>query len=320
MAYKFKKKHASAFASIIFGALSMFLPTIAYADEGGQNPYPGGLNTIADGIVPPQGESQYYMYNKYTNNYKFTGSDGNRLLPSFGSDALAIVPRYLYTFENKLGPFTVTAGGSITLLNLNIHSGGESGRLFGVTNTNPEIRFGWNNSAHNLFLLAGFDILIPGGSYNPGKLANVSLNYWTFQPNFSVTYFPTSQIELDNANAVHFNTTNPATHYHSGSSIVSDFAVNYYPMFHALPNLFVGGTGYIQRQIQDDTQYGHVVHTVFGQPVSAGFRTNANGIGPQIGLRIMHRGGIILKYTHTFAVQNAAKSDAVWLELSFPVS
>lgn len=319
MNLKHKMKYNLFNKSAFWAACLICLPGFAYADEGGQVPYPGGLNTIGDGFVPPPGESEYYMYNKYTNSYKFTGSNGTRLLPSFGSDAVAVVPRFLYTLDNKLGPFTVTVGGSITFLNLNIHAGDTSGKLFGVTNTNPEIRLGWNNKAHNFFMLLGFDLLIPGGSYNPGKMANVSANYWTFQPNISFTYFPTKQIEIDNADVIHFNTTNPATHYHSGSSVMSDFAINYYPLFSGLPNLFVGATGYIQRQIQDDTQDGHVVDSVFGQTVSRGFRTDANGFGPQIGLRLMQRGGILLKYTHTFAVQNAAKSEAVWLEFSAPI-
>lgn len=306
--------------AIALGALCASLPNFAYADEGGQAPYPGALNTIGAGFVPPQGSSEYYMYNKFTNSYKFTGSNGNRLLPSFGSDSLAMVPRFLYTLDNKLGPFTVTLGGSITFLNLNIHSGDASGRLFGVTNTNPEVRFGWNNKAHNLFILLGGDMMIPGGSYNHNKLANVSTNYWTFQPNFSFTYFPTSQIEIDNANVLNFNTTNTDTHYHSGANVMSDFAVNYYPLFPALPNLFIGGSGYIQRQIQDDTQNGHVVNTVFGQSVSSGFRTDSNGVGPQIGLRLMQRGGVMIKYTHSFAVKNAAKGEAFWLEFSIPIS
>lgn len=319
---KFKKNNICIVFNkrIVFGLLLVCCPSLAHADEGGQTPYPGGLNTIAAGFVPAPGTGQYYMYNKYTNNYKFTGSDGNKLLPVFGADSLAVVPRYLYTLSNKLGPFTVTVGGSVTFLDLHMHAGDNSGKMFGVTNTNPEIRLGWHNKEHNLFVLLGFDMMIPGGPYNSEKLANVSENYWTFQPNFDFTYFPTNQIEIDSSSMVHFNTTNPATHYHSGSNVMSDFAVNYFPLFSDLPNLFFGATGYVQRQIQDDTQSGHVVETVFGQPVSRGFRTDVNGIGPQIGLRLMKTGGILVKYTHNFGAQNASKGEAIWFELSMPIS
>lgn len=292
----------------------------AYAEENGQQPYPGGLNTIAAGFVPALGHSQFYMYNQYANVTKFAGSGGKELFSDFHGDSLAIVPRFLYTLPEKAGPFSVTVGGSMTFLNLNMRTGGGDGHILGICDLNPEVRFGWNNEAHNFFLLLGMDFFLPTGSYSQTRVANLGLNYWTFQPNISFTYFMNRHLALESATVLNLNTTNHTTEYHSGANIVSDYALNYYPSIPQQPNLYMGIAGYAQEQIQNDTHYGQVVDNIDGMPVSRGFRGRVLGIGPQIGLRLFKTGGILLKYTHQFGARNAPQGEEFWFEWSVPLS
>lgn len=307
-------------------ALSLGVPVlsgmggIAHAEENGQQPYPGGLNTIGAGFVPALGHSQFYMYNQYANTTKFLGDGGKELFSNFHADSLAMVPRILYTLPEKAGPFSVTVGGSMTFLNLNMKTPGGDGHIFGICDLDPEVRFGWNNRAHNFFLLLGMDVFVPTGSYSQTRIANLGLNYWTFQPNISFTYFINRHIALENATVLNLNTTNGSTEYHSGANIVSDYAVNYYPDIAALPNLYMGVAGYVQEQIQNDTHDGQVVDNIDGIPVSHGFRGEAVGIGPQVGLRLFRTGGILLKYTHQFSARNVPQGEEFWFEWSVPLS
>ena len=292
----------------------------AYAEENGQQPYPGGLNTIAAGLVPALGHSQFYMYNQYANTTKFMGDNGKELFSHFHADSLAVVPRFLYTLPEKAGPFTVTMGGSMTFLNLNMRTSGGDGHIFGLCDLNPEFRLGWNNKKHNFFLLLGMDFFLPTGSYSQTRIVNLGLNYWTFQPNISFTYFMNRNLALESTTVINFNTTNHATGYHSGTNIVSDYALNYYPNAPVLPNLYLGVAGYTQEQIQNDTRDGQVVDNIDGIAVSRGFRGRVFGIGPQIGLRLFKTGGILIKYTHQFDARNVTQGEEFWFEWSVPLS
>lgn len=67
-----------------------------------------------------------------------------------------------------------------------------------------------------------FTIWAPTGRYDPNRLANLSLNNWTFIPGVAYTkIFPKQEIELSGIWTLNFYTENPATHYQNG--IESDF-------------------------------------------------------------------------------------------------
>ena len=60
-------------------------------------------------------------------------------------------------------------------------------------------------------------IWAPTGRYDPNRLANLSLNNWTFIPGVAYTkIFPKAEIELSGIWALNFYTENPATHYQNG--------------------------------------------------------------------------------------------------------
>jgi hypothetical protein len=66
-------------------------------------------------------------------------------------------------------------------------------------------------------LAFNFTFWAPTGSYETGKLANLSLNNWTFIPGVAYTKIvPDANIELTGIWNMYFYTENPATHYSSG--------------------------------------------------------------------------------------------------------
>ena len=117
-------------------------------------------------------------------------------------------------------------------------------------------------------LAFSFSFWAPTGSYEKGKLANLSLNDWTFIPGVAYTkVVPKVNIELTAMWDMDFYTEDPATRYQSG--IQSDLELLAIKRF---KNGF--GIGFVEswiQQLTDDT----------GAPASLnGFVGRAFGIGP----------------------------------------
>jgi hypothetical protein len=116
-----------------------------------------------------------------------------------------------------------------------------------------------------------FTVWAPTGSYDPNRLATLSLNNWTFIPGIAYTkIFPKSEIELDGIWQVQFYTENPATHYQNG--ILSDME------FMALKRFSkVFGIGVIFSWIDQFTDDGGTLADRVN-----GFNGHALGLGPII--------------------------------------
>jgi hypothetical protein len=167
----------------------------------------------------------------------------------------------------------------------------------------------WVNQAHTLFTFGGLDIYVPSGHYNPHDLVNIGLNYTTFMPNGGITWFASKRLQLSLFSSVQVNTTNQATHYHSGASLDFDWDIDYNP-FPRVPQLFFGVQGYAFQQFEDDT--------VKGMTFEQGNEGRALGIGPQIRYDFKG-GGVALKYQHEFAVENRGKGERFWLQFAIPL-
>lgn len=96
-------------------------------------------------------------------------------------------------------------------------------------------------------LAFNFTFWAPTGSYETGKLANLSLNNWSFIPGVAYTkILPQPNIELTGIWNMYFYTENPATHYRSG--IQSDLEAMAIKRF---KNGF--GIGFVESWIQQVT-------------------------------------------------------------------
>jgi len=113
-----------------------------------------------------------------------------------------------------------------------------------------------------------FTFWAPTGSYEKGRLVNLSQNTWTFIPGVAYTkIIPQANIELTGIWDMEFDTEDPATHYQNG--ILSDLEVLAIKRF---KNGF--GIGFVESWIQQ-------VNDDAGAPaVLNGFVGRAFGIGP----------------------------------------
>jgi hypothetical protein len=150
-------------------------------------------------------------------------------------------------------------------------------------------------------LAFNFSFWAPTGSYETGKLANLSLNDWTFIPGIAFTKIvPEANIELTGIWNMYFYTNNPATHYQSG--IQSDLEVLAIKRF---KNGF--GIGLVESWIQQVTDdEGTLVDRLNG------FVGRSFGIGPivtystKIGKSHLDFNS---RWIHDFDVKNAVEGD-----------
>src|SRR5713101_8299774 len=114
-----------------------------------------------------------------------------------------------------------------------------------------------------------FTFWAPTGSYKTGKLANLSLNNWTFIPGVAYTkILPQPNIELTGIWDMEFYTENPDTHFQNG--ILSDLEVL------AIKRFKNGlGIGFVESWIQQVTDDGGTAADALN-----GFVGRAFGIGP----------------------------------------
>lgn len=72
-------------------------------------------------------------------------------------------------------------------------------------------------------LSIGMGIWAPTGGYDPKRLANTGVNYWTFVPTLGYSLFkPASGVEVSLQGAVQFNTRNKDGDYHSAPLLTLD--------------------------------------------------------------------------------------------------
>jgi len=150
-------------------------------------------------------------------------------------------------------------------------------------------------------LAFSFTFWAPTGSYETGKLANLSLNDWSFVPGMAYTkIIPEANLELTGIWNMYFYTENPATHYQSG--IQSDLEVLAIKRF---KNGF--GIGFIESWIQEVTDdEGRLADRLNG------FVGRSFGIGPIVTYSTKLGKSHLdfnARWIHDFDVKNAVEGD-----------
>jgi hypothetical protein len=284
---------------------------VAQATENGNEEYPIGVNTVLPGIQPPPGHTEYYDYFAFYDAGSDVGANGSKAVPGFHVNVVANAFRVLHTWDINLGPISFTSGIVVPLVHLDIDAAGHSGSDWTLGDIDLQTLYvDYHNQTHTLFGFGGLDIYLPTGHYNSQDLANVGLNYTTFMPNGGVTWFVSPRLQLSLETSFMVDTTNNATHYHSGSSIDFDTAADY-NLFPSIPKLYFGIQGYAFQQVTGDT--------VDGKLFDNGYYGRVLAIGPQIRYD-WKAGGIALKFQHEFLVENHPQGDRIWLQFALPIS
>lgn len=242
--------------SVVFASLlATGAPNAALATEAALGHYlPGSLAMPLAGIVPPPG-----LYWSTSPFYYSAESAGNVQIPVAGQlraglKAVVVGVNFtaLWVPDVQIAPNTTLS----FVLSIPVEYVDVTARLGAreVTQRNTSIgdilfapTIGWHSGKN--FLSASVHIFAPTGSYHNGALDNIGMNYWTFSPTLSYTYFdPTRGIDFSATAGIDFNTKNPDTDYTSGALAHVDATL----MQYLNKKFAIGVLGAMLYQIGDD--------------------------------------------------------------------
>ena len=308
--------HRSKIESCVIGACAFTIvfsvPNSALAVEGGLGrPISGMQITPFAGVIPPEPGLAVATAGTY-----YTGSIGGGLTVPIAGLLVANVDvkalftpielLYIWPTPTKTWNFAsvvtfplawVECEASLSLGPFSVRKKDSIFGLYDLAFTPIIASHHFSETDHLAFT---FTFWAPTGSYEKGKLANLSLNDWTFIPGMAYTkIIPEVNIELTGMWDMDFYTDDPATRYHSG--IQSDLEVLAIKRF---KNGF--GIGYVEswiQQLTDDT----------GAPASLnGFVGHAFGIGPIVTYSTKIRKSHLdlnARWIHDFGVSKAVEGD-----------
>ena len=149
----------------------------------------------------------------------------------------------------------------------------------------------------------------PTGSYETGRLANTSKNFWTIEPAVGFVYFGQKNgREASLYIGADFNQENSDTNYKSGTQVHADGTLaQHFPLWGGVAG--AGITGYWYRQVKGDSGSGATLGS---------FKARANGIGPVASYITKLNGREVItefKWINEFGNQNRVEGDIVWLKI-----
>jgi hypothetical protein len=172
---------------------------------------------------------------------------------------------------------------------------------FGDVTFVPGVLYWRKGNLH--FSLAEY-IVTPTGDYDKDNLVNTSLNYWTFDTDFAVTYLNEETGQDYSINfGYNYNTENSDTNYQTGQEIHIDYMVNQF----LTESIALGVHGFYLKQITGDSGSGAVLGS---------FKSEAAGIGPAIlwsPKRFNGNVNFIAKWLHEYHAENRLEGDHVFL-------
>jgi hypothetical protein len=269
-----------------------------------------GISSFYDGLDRPTPGFNSITILQYQNINKFYTGNGSSN-PVFNNGRLQVYG--VYQQITYLSPVHVPGGNlgfqvflPITFLNAKDDPGSivplTASSGFGDLTFGPYIQFSpLTLGGHPVFFSRlEFDAIAPIGRYDPQKLVNPSSGYWSLNPYYAFTFFPSENAEISMRFHYLYNFANnnpgvnnsdgfpgPVSQFKAGQAVWVNFAASY----KVLPNLNVGLNGFWFRQITDDTVNGQT---------QANARTTKLSMGP---------GG----------VWTASKRDFVFLNIYLPV-
>jgi hypothetical protein len=307
-------------------AFAILIPFSVHAEEGGSGHYmPGGNASFIDALPDKPGLAIINYFNFYDGSAGFSRQlpSGGLVAAGLNATAYADIILGLYTLPTKVLGGYYAFGVAIpyiwTKVKGEVQVTGPLGNT--ITRTARDKDSGIGDIALYPFLLGWtalngelkYDVRLyiyaPTGNYDKGKLANLGKNYWTFEPNVSVSYISSKiGLELSVFAGMDFNTENHKTDYRTGTQFHIDCTVaEHLPLFGGI--IGVGANVFYYQQITGDSGSGATLGDFKGRTV---------GVGPVLSYstKIWKKDLVAeVKWLPEIEVKNRPKGDIIWFKL-----
>lgn len=272
----------------------------AAATEAGGGAYPNGAEDFMAGAVPPPG-TYFLNYFAYYTADKFKIKDGPDV-PDFDLNVIANTFRLIHVTKHQIFGGYWGMHVFLPVVNVDVDMMGASDSKFGIGDIIVDpIVLSWHSK--NWHFATGVDIYIPTGDFDENDLANISRNYWTFEPIFGFTYISDGGFEVSSKFMYDFNTKNKDNDYESGQEFHFDYLVGY-----NFKPWSVGLGGYYYKQITNDE--------LDGEKYLDGFKGEVFAIGPAVKYDYKNM-SFNLKYQHEMSVENKPEGDKFWFKFVY---
>jgi hypothetical protein len=264
----------SFFLVVVLAELST--PRACLAGEGGISNYiPGFYGDLALAIAPPDGLS-------VRNDLYFYSADGGRSVRSglveVSADLFLTFNYLTFLYKPKFEIFGARfAFGTTPAIG---HADIEASVSVGATTQSVEDKktgfgdlslssFAYWSRGNLHFAWANF-LVTPTGAYDADDLANVGLNYWTYETDLMATYLDESKgRDYSVVVGYGYNTKNDDTNYKTGDEFHLDYVLNQ----HFSESFGLGVTGNYFKQLSGDSGSGALL---------GNFKGESAGIGPVV--------------------------------------
>jgi len=288
------------------------------AEEGGAGHYvPGSAATLVD-VAPSQAgwviQPLFLNYNAEFDGSR-TISTGGLVSTGLDVSATSVTIGAVYSLESKVMGATYSAGLYVPLLWMDVKGTVEnlsrSDSVSGLSDIAiiPAVLV-WKTGSWQYDI--AFPIYAPTGDYEVGQLANLGLNYWTFDPTFGIVYNnPKTGFNAALHSGITFNTENSDTDYDSGSVLHAEISVQ--QLLPTEVGIFgFGLNAFLYEQITDDSGAG---------AVNGGFQGRSLGIGPVLDyiLPTEKNGTFVfeLKWLPELDTKNRVEGDYIWFKAAW---
>jgi len=163
--------------------------------------------------------------------------------------------------------------------------------------------FYWNNG-DKLHFSQSFFLVVPVGDYDEDDAANTSLNYYTFETDFAMTYLnqETGQ-DYSIVIGYGYNSENDDTDYQSGDEFHIDYVINQF----LSDSWAIGLHGFYYEQLSGDSGDGALL---------GDFKAEAAGVGPAlmwIPPKYEGKVAFVAKWLNEYDAENRLEGDHVFL-------
>jgi len=306
------------FSIVLSFYLCFQFSTQASAEEGGAGHYvPGSAATLIDVAPSQEGWVIQPLFLYYDAEF-----DGSKTIPTGGLvstgldvSATSVTLGGVYSFKNKVMGATYSAGLYVPLLWLDVtgtvENYSKSDSVGGLSDIAlvPAVLV-WKSGSWQYDV--AFPIYAPTGDYEVGQLANLGLNYWTFDPTFGIVYNNAKTgFNAGLHGGVTVNTENSDTNYDSGSVVHAEVSAQ-----QLLPTKIgvfgIGVNAFMYEQITDDSGTG---------ATNGGFQGRSLGVGPVLDYIIPteNNGTFVfeLKWLPELDTKNRVEGDYIWFKAAW---